>query len=92
MSENNHSSEKIKALAEQFICHPASRSIDDIELAGEIIIELMKRRDEMQAVLSLPVAAHTRIGQGNAVSCAFSSPESSYKFKAAIDAAIASEK
>ena len=46
MSENNHTSEKIKALAEQFICHPASRSIDDIELAGEIIIELMKQRDE----------------------------------------------
>ena len=41
----------ITALSDQFICHPASRSIDDIEMAGEIMRDLLKQRDELLAAL-----------------------------------------
>lgn len=37
----------ITALSDQFICHPASRSIDEIEMAGEIMRDLLKQRDEL---------------------------------------------
>lgn len=74
--------------------HEANAAVAGTTLAAvDLAIELLvNQRDEMRAVLSLPVAAHTRIGQGNAVSCAFSSPESSHKFKAALDAAISNAK
>ena len=39
----------ITALSDQFICHPASRSIDEIEMAGEIMRDLLKQRDELLA-------------------------------------------
>ena len=41
----------ITALSDQFICHPASRSIDEIEMAGEIVRDLLKQRDELLAAL-----------------------------------------
>ena len=41
----------ITALSDQFICHPASRSIDEIEMAGEIMRDLLKQRDELLAAL-----------------------------------------
>ena len=41
----------ITALSDQFICHPASRSIDDIEMAGEIMRDLLKQRDELLAAM-----------------------------------------
>ena len=49
MSENKHTPGQITALADQFICHPASRSIDKIEMAGEIMRDLLKQRDELLA-------------------------------------------
>lgn len=42
---------QITALSDQFICHPASRSIDDIEMAGEIMRDLLKQRDELLAAM-----------------------------------------
>lgn len=42
---------QITALSDQFICHPASRSIDDIEMAGEIMRALLKQRDELLAAM-----------------------------------------
>lgn len=42
---------QITALSDQFICNPASRSIDDIEMAGEIMRDLLKQRDELLAAL-----------------------------------------
>lgn len=41
----------ITALSDQFICHPASRSIDKIEMAGEIMRDLLKQQDELLAAL-----------------------------------------
>ena len=41
----------ITALSDQFIFHPASRSIDEIEMAGEIMRDLLKQRDELLAAL-----------------------------------------
>ena len=49
MSENKHTPGHITALSDQFICHPASRSIDEIEMAGEIMRDLLKQRDELLA-------------------------------------------
>ncbi len=43
----------ITALSDQFICHPASRSIDEIEMAGEIMRDLLKQRDELLAAIDL---------------------------------------
>ena len=40
---------QITALSDQFIFHPASRSIDEIEMAGEIMRDLLKQRDELLA-------------------------------------------
>lgn len=40
----------ITALSDQFICHPASRSIDEIEMAGEIMRDLLKQRDELLSI------------------------------------------
>lgn len=40
----------ITALSDQFIFHPASRSIDEIEMAGEIMRDLLKQRDEMLSI------------------------------------------
>ena len=51
MSENKHTPGQITALSDQFICHPASRSIDEIEMAGEIMRDLLKQRDELLAAL-----------------------------------------
>ena len=50
MSENKHTPGQITALSDQFICHPASRSIDEIEMAGEIMRDLLKQRDEMLSI------------------------------------------
>ena len=50
MSENKHTPGHITALSDQFICHPASRSIDEIEMAGEIMRDLLKQRDEMLSI------------------------------------------
>ena len=51
MSENKHTPGQITALSDQFICHPASRSIDKIEMAGEIMRDLLKQRDELLAAI-----------------------------------------
>ena len=51
MSENKHTPGQITALSDQFICHPASRSIDEIEMAGEIMRDLLKQRDELLAAM-----------------------------------------
>ena len=51
MSENKHTPGQITALSDQFICHPASRSIDEIEMAGEIMRDLLKQRDELLAAI-----------------------------------------
>lgn len=40
----------ITALSDQFICHPASRSIDEIEMAGEIMRDPLKQRDELLSI------------------------------------------
>lgn len=50
MSENKHTPGHITALSDQFIFHPASRSIDEIEMAGEIMRDLLKQRDEMLSI------------------------------------------
>ena len=50
MSENKHTPGQITALSDQFVCHPASRSIDEIEMAGEIMRDLLKQRDEMLSI------------------------------------------
>ena len=50
MSENKHTPGQITALSDQFICHPASRSIDEIEMAGEIMRDLLKQRDELLSI------------------------------------------
>ena len=55
MSENKHTPGHITALSDQFICHPASRSIDEIEMAGEIMRDLLKQRDEL-----LPICEELR--------------------------------
>jgi hypothetical protein len=47
----NHTKEQIKALADQFTCHPVSRSIDEIGMAGGMLIDLLKQRDELLAAL-----------------------------------------
>lgn len=47
----SYTTEQIKALAEQLLCHPVSRSINEIETAGELLIELVKQRDELMAAL-----------------------------------------
>ena len=44
MSENKHTPGQITALSDQFVCHPASRSINEIEMAGEIMRDLLKQR------------------------------------------------
>ena len=51
MSENKHTPGQITALSDQFVCHPASRSIDEIEMAGEIMRDLLKQQDELLAAL-----------------------------------------
>ena len=51
MSENKHTPGQITALSDQFVCHPASRSIDKIEMAGEIMRDLLKQRDELLAAI-----------------------------------------
>ena len=51
MSENKRTPGQITALSDQFICHPASRSIDEIEMAGEIMRDLLKQRDELLAAI-----------------------------------------
>lgn len=51
MSENKHTPGHIAALSDQFIFHPASRSIDEIEMAGEIMRDLLEQRDELLAAL-----------------------------------------
>jgi len=48
----------ITALSDQFICHPASRSIDEIEMAGEIMRDLLKQRDELLAALERFMDSH----------------------------------
>ena len=50
MSENKHTPGQITALSDQFICLPASRSIDEIEMAGEIMRDLLKQRDELLSI------------------------------------------
>lgn len=40
--------EKLKALADQCICHPVSRSIEDIEAAGGAIKELLGHVDRLE--------------------------------------------
>ena len=50
MSENKHTPGQITALSDQFVCHPASRSINEIEMAGEIMRDLLKQRDEMLSI------------------------------------------
>lgn len=50
MSENKHTPGHITALSDQFICHPASRSINEIEMAGEIMRDLLKQRDELLSI------------------------------------------
>ena len=51
MSENKHTPGQITALSDQFVCHPASRSIKEIKMAGEIMRDLLKQRDELLAAL-----------------------------------------
>ena len=51
MSENKHTPGQITALSDQFVCHPASRSINEIEMAGEIMRDLLKQRDELLAAI-----------------------------------------
>lgn len=58
MSENKHTPGQITALSDQFICHPASRSIDEIEMAGEIMRDLLKQRDELLAELQRFMDSH----------------------------------
>lgn len=50
MSENKHTPGQITALSDQFVCHPASRSINEIEMAGEIMRDLLKQRDELLSI------------------------------------------
>ena len=50
MNENKHTPGQITALSDQFILHPASRSIDEIEMAGEIMRDLLKQRDELLSI------------------------------------------
>lgn len=51
----------LKALADQCICHPASRSISDIEAAGEAINELMKALLE---IAEMPLGRNTQATAG----------------------------
>ena len=51
MSENKHTPGQITALSDQFIFYPASRSIDEIEMTGEIMRDLLKQQDELLAAL-----------------------------------------
>jgi len=55
----SHTTEQIKALAEQLLCHPVSRSIDEIETAGELLIELLNQCKEL-------MSAQWTIAQGSA--------------------------
>ena len=50
MSENKHTPGQITALSDQFVCHPAIRSINEIEMAGEIMRDLLKQRDELLSI------------------------------------------
>ena len=50
MSENKHTPGQITALSDQFVCHPASRSINEIEMAGEIMRDLLEQRDELLSI------------------------------------------
>lgn len=42
---------ELKALSDRCICHPASRSIDDIEAAGEAISNLINQRNDLLDLL-----------------------------------------
>ena len=45
---------EIRALADQFICHPASRDVSEIELAGEVLracAQLVKACDEHEGTM-----------------------------------------
>lgn len=41
----SYTKEQVIALADQFTCHPASRSIDEIEMAGEMLKDLLLQRE-----------------------------------------------
>lgn len=43
-----YTNEQIKALADQFTCHPVSRSISDIEMAGDMLAELIEHHLKLQ--------------------------------------------
>ena len=62
MSENKHTPGQITALSDQFVCHPASRSINEIEMAGEIMRDLLKQRDELLAALKKLTDVFANIG------------------------------
>ena len=40
-----YTKEQVIALADQLTCHPASRSIDEIEMAGEMLKDLLLQRE-----------------------------------------------
>lgn len=44
----SYTNEQIKALAEQFICHSASRSIDEVEMAGGMLFELLESENNLR--------------------------------------------
>ncbi len=61
------------------------RGIDVLAVLGADV-------DPERTILSLPVAAHVRIGQGCALSLGFATPAHARRFKAAIEAAKATSK
>jgi len=61
------------------------RGIDVLTVLGDDI-------DPERTILSLPVAAHVRTGQGCALSLGFATPAQAHRFKAAIDAAKVARK
>lgn len=55
---------ELKELSDQLICHPASRSIDEIEAAGEAIKQLVLERDELLAARNWPVMGYGKVAIG----------------------------
>ncbi len=43
----NYTKEQVIALADQLTCHPASRSIDEIEMAGDMLRDSVTQRTEL---------------------------------------------
>ncbi len=66
----SYTKEQIKALADQLTCHPVSRSIDEIEMAGEMLINLLNQRDELLPALEKVVDLQQRtLGYATQLHC-----------------------